>query len=81
MSLIVSRIVGGVNKQNSIVKMSVQMTGQPKGRSLVAMYYKESAEKTFNVFEKHLKLKDCIAVVFCKGTTQGVPGTVCRCFD
>ena len=61
--------------------MSVKVIGQPKGRSLLAMYYKESVEKTFNVFGKYLKLKVCIAVVCCKGTTQGVPGTVCRCSD
>ena len=35
--------------------MSVQMIGQPKGRSLLAMYYKESVEKTFNVFGKTSK--------------------------
>ena len=36
-SLIVSSIVGGVNYQNSIVKMSVQMIGQPKCRQLLLM--------------------------------------------
>ena len=31
------------------------MIGQPKGQSLLAMYYKESVEKTFNVFGKTSK--------------------------
>ena len=37
MILIVSSIVGGVNEENSIVNISVQMIGQSKGRSQLVM--------------------------------------------